>query len=81
MAAQFDKVYVKIRRRSIPLDKRFLEALSLVFFDTLYDDSKQKTNALLRELIGPGEKIHPQDAHYIILKNLIPKNKAALLLT
>lgn len=80
MATTFDKVHIKLRGNAVPIDRRFLDALSMIRFGGLYEECKTETNSLLVDLVGPGAKPpHPLDVHYIILKNLIPKNKAALL--
>jgi len=79
MAAKFKKVSVKLRGFSIPIDKRFLDALAVMRFDLQYDDFKEQTNTLLRDLIGQGERIHPQDVHFIILKSIMPNSKASIL--
>lgn len=81
MAATHEKVSIKLRGNAVHIDKRFLDALALMRFGEKYegDEVKSQTNTLLRDLVGPGEKAHPQDVHFIILKNLLPKNKASLL--
>lgn len=79
MAAKFDKVPVKLRGFSTPIDKRFLDALAIMRFNKPYDEVKEQTNTLLRDLIGQGERIHPQDVHFVILKNIMPKTKASML--
>lgn len=79
MAAKFDKVPIKLRGFSTPIDKRFLDALAIMRFNKLYDETKEQTNTLLRDLVGSGDRIHPQDVHFIILKETIPKTKASML--
>lgn len=82
MAATFEKVSVRLRGNAVPIDKRFLDALALMRFGEKYEDDevKAKTRALVADLVGPGDKPpHPLDAHYLILKALLPKSKAALL--
>lgn len=79
MAAKFDKVPIKLRGFSIPIDKRFLDALSIMRFNLSYNETKEQTNTLLRDLIGQGERIHPQDVHFIILKNIMPSTKVKIL--
>lgn len=79
MAAKFDKVPVKLRGFSTPIDKRFLDALAIMRFNKLYDEVKEQTNTLLRDLVGSGERIHPQDVHFIILKETMPKTKASMI--
>lgn len=81
MAATFEKASVFLRGNSVPLDKRFLDALALARFGEPYEEEevRGKVRTVLRVLVGPGKKIHPQDVHYLILKTLIPKSKAALL--
>lgn len=76
MAATFDKVHIKLRGYSVPIDKRFLDALALTRFNASYGDAKEQTNTLLRDLVGLGDRTHPQDVHFIILKAIMPKNKA-----
>lgn len=79
MAAKFDKVPIKLRGFSTPIDKRFLDALAIMRFNKSYDEVKEQINTLLRDLIGSGERIHPQDVHFIILKNIMPSTKVKIL--
>lgn len=79
MAAKFDKVPVKLRGLSTPIDKRFLDALAIMRFNKLYDETKEQTNMLLRDLVGSGDRIHPQDVHFIILKEIMPNTKASMI--
>jgi hypothetical protein len=78
MAAKFNKVPVKLRDFSTPIDKRFLDALAIMRFNKPYDKVKEQTNTLLRDLIGLGERIHPQDVHFIILNNIMPSSELPL---
>lgn len=81
MASEFKKASIYLRGNSVPVDKRFLDALALMRLGKLYDcdETKKKTREILRGLVGPGDKIHPQDVHFIILKSILPKNKLALI--
>lgn len=78
MAAAFDKVHIKLRGYSVPIDKRFLDALSIIRFNKPYDEAKEQTNSLLRDLVGYGDRIHPQDVHFTILQSIMPKTKASM---
>lgn len=76
------KVSIKVGGNySVPVEKRFLDVLALMRFGKLYEDEevKVKTRALIRDLVGNVTKIHPRDINYIILKEVLPKSKAALL--
>lgn len=79
MAAKFDKVPVKLRGFSTPIDKRFLDTLSIMRFNKPYVETKEQTNTLLRDLVGSGDRVHPQDVHFIILKAIMPNTKASML--
>lgn len=61
---------------SVPVDRFFLDALALLRFGAKYEDIdiRKRTNALLRDLLGPGdEPPHPQEVHRAILLAVFPK--------
>lgn len=79
MATKFDKIPIKLKELSIPIDRRFIDVLSIMRLNKSYDEVKEQTSALLCDLIGHGERIHPQDVRFIILEAIMPNTKASML--
>lgn len=77
-----EKVQIKISDKcTVNIHKGFLDALALHRFNKPFEgkEIKDKTRALVRDLVGPVEKIHPLEVHYLILKATLSKSKAAKL--
>jgi len=68
-----EKISIKIKGKSVPLDRFIVDALSLKNFHTKYEDSKKQTNKLIRELTKEEDvKFHPRNIERYILADLFP---------
>lgn len=76
---KIERIQINFRGRRIKIDKRFLNAFSLMRYGEKYDreDIRKEVNKTLRDMIGLKDDIHPLDIYWIITLSLLSQKKQA----
>lgn len=79
-----ERVKIKLRGESVPVDKAVLDILAVARFGEKYerDEVKKQVRIALNDIVGPGERPpHPQEVYRAVMISLLPVNKQKLLLS
>lgn len=77
-----EKIHIRIGNNSIPINRLFLDALSVMKYGVKYGPkTKRQTNELIRGLMADEVRINTQTVHQAILLEVLPKTKKALILS
>lgn len=76
------KTYIRIGRNSVPISMVFLNALSVMKFGEKYGPkTKKQVNELIRDLMVDEVRINTQVVYQVILLEVLPKTRKALILS
>jgi hypothetical protein len=78
-----ERVKIKLRGESVPIDKAVLDILAVAQFGEKYecDEVKKKVRIILKEIVGPGDRPpHPQEVYRAVMASFLPAAKQKLLL-
>lgn len=70
---QTSRVSIKINRKTYHLDSFYADLISFKSFGTPYVESRDKTNALIRTIIGDQPEAKSSQVHQLIVLYCIPK--------
>ena len=76
------KNHIRIGNNSVPVNRVFLDALSVVKFGVRYGPkTKKQVNQVIRDLMADEVRINTQAVYNAILLEVLPKTKKALILS